>query len=166
MAATGRNTLQELLTGGARLQWNRHGVAEPRAVRRQRCDDAAKISDRALQRGLGQIGNLGSGQPASWRSRPWMTRVYIDPVAAAPRGSGRGTVCVMITGSRGLGHQICTTSARWNKPWANTESRCPIAQWLVCRYTPDGRAISPRWRRRPTRTRQPPTADRATRRVR
>lgn len=150
-----RNTLQEVLTGGARFAVEQgHGVA----LDLERCEDggvmtgadAAKISDRALQRGLGQIGSLGSGN--HFLEVQAVDRVY-DPVAAAPMGLAEGTVCVMIhTGSRGLAIRSARiTSARWNKPWADTESRCPIANWLVCRCTPPmGRPISPRWRRRPT----------------
>lgn len=100
-----RNTLQEVLTGGARFAVEQgHGVA----LDLERCEDggvmtgadAAKISDRALQRGLGQIGSLGSGN--HFLEVQAVDRVY-DPVAAAPMGLAEGTVCVMIhTGSREL----------------------------------------------------------------
>lgn len=160
-----RNTLQEVLTGGARFAVEQgHGVA----LDLERCEDggvmtgadAAKISDRALQRGLGQIGSLGSGN--HFLEVQAVDRVY-DPVAAAPMGLAEGTVCVMIhTGSRGLGHQICTDHVRQMEqamPIRNRGARSPIG---LCA------GALPRWAglsRRDggggqLRTRQPPTADR------
>jgi tRNA-splicing ligase RtcB (3'-phosphate/5'-hydroxy nucleic acid ligase) len=106
-----RGVLEDVLTGGARYAVEQgHGVA--RDV--QRCEDggvmagadAAAVSDRAIERGLGQIGSLGSGN--HFLEVQAVERVY-EPAAATPMGLSEGTVCVMIhTGSRGLGHQICT----------------------------------------------------------
>jgi tRNA-splicing ligase RtcB len=84
----------------------------------ERCEDggvlaganAADVSDRALERGLGQIGSLGSGN--HFLEVQAVDTIY-DASAAAHLGLEEGTVCVMIhTGSRGLGHQICTDHVR------------------------------------------------------
>lgn len=150
-----RNTLQEVLTGGARFAVEQgHGVA----LDLERCEDggvmtgadAAKISDRALQRGLGQIGSLGSGN--HFLEVQAVDRVY-DPVAAAPMGLAEGTVCVMIhTGSRGLGHQICTDHVRQMEQAMGRYGIAVPDRQLACVpvHSPMGRPISPRWRRRPT----------------
>jgi len=106
-----RSVLEQVLTGGARYAVEQgHGVARDL----QRCEDggvlegadAAAVSDRAIERGLGQIGSLGSGN--HFLEVQAVDRVY-DTAAATQMGLSEGTVCVMIhTGSRGLGHQICT----------------------------------------------------------
>jgi len=106
-----RSVLEQVLTGGARYAVEQgHGVARDL----QRCEDggvlegadAATVSDRAIERGLGQIGSLGSGN--HFLEVQAVDRVY-DTAAATQMGLSEGTVCVMIhTGSRGLGHQICT----------------------------------------------------------
>ncbi|WP_269430440.1 RNA-splicing ligase RtcB [Mycobacterium haemophilum] len=106
-----RGVLEDVLTGGARFAVQQgHGVARDL----QRCEDggmlkgadAAMVSERAIERGLGQIGSLGSGN--HFLEVQAVERVY-DTTAATQMGLSEGTVCVMIhTGSRGLGHQICT----------------------------------------------------------
>ncbi len=106
-----RGVLEDVLTGGARFAVQQgHGVARDL----QRCEDggmlkgadAAAVSERAIERGLGQIGSLGSGN--HFLEVQAVERVY-DTAAAQQMGLSEGAVCVMIhTGSRGLGHQICT----------------------------------------------------------
>jgi tRNA-splicing ligase RtcB len=106
-----RRMLEQVLTGGARFAVEQgHGVAGDL----ERCEDggvlagadAATVSDRAVERGLGQVGSLGSGN--HFLEVQAVDRVY-DTAAAAQMGLSERTVCVMIhTGSRGLGHQICT----------------------------------------------------------
>ncbi|MCV7124756.1 RNA-splicing ligase RtcB [Mycobacterium lacus] len=110
-----RDTLRQVLTGGARFAVEQgHGVAADL----ERCEDggvmagadAAEVSDRAVERGLGQIGSLGSGN--HFLEVQAVDRVY-DADAGAQMGLAEGTVCVMIhSGSRGLGHQICTDHIR------------------------------------------------------
>jgi tRNA-splicing ligase RtcB (3'-phosphate/5'-hydroxy nucleic acid ligase) len=69
-----------------------------------------KVSDQARQRGLGQLGSLGSGN--HFLEVQVVDEVY-DPPAAARMGLREGVVTVMIhTGSRGLGHQVCTDYLR------------------------------------------------------
>jgi tRNA-splicing ligase RtcB (3'-phosphate/5'-hydroxy nucleic acid ligase) len=68
--------------------------------------DPAAISDRALQRGRGQLGSLGAGN--HFLEVQVVDEVH-DPAAAAAFGISEGMVVVMIhCGSRGLGHQTCT----------------------------------------------------------
>jgi tRNA-splicing ligase RtcB (3'-phosphate/5'-hydroxy nucleic acid ligase) len=63
------------------------------------------VSVRAQQRGLGQVGSLGSGN--HFAEVQVVEEVHDEDVAAR-FGIHVGQVCVMIhSGSRGLGHQIC-----------------------------------------------------------
>jgi tRNA-splicing ligase RtcB (3'-phosphate/5'-hydroxy nucleic acid ligase) len=110
-----RGALQDVLTGGARFAVEQgHGVAQDLL----RCEDggvlgsaeAATVSDRAVERGLGQIGSLGSGN--HFLEVQAVDRIF-DRAAAEQMQLSEGRVCVMIhTGSRGLGHQICTDHVR------------------------------------------------------
>ena len=68
--------------------------------------DPGAISDRALERGSGQLGSLGAGNHFL---EVQIVDEVVDPVAAEAFGLRTGMVCVMIhCGSRGLGHQVCT----------------------------------------------------------
>lgn len=68
--------------------------------------DPDQVSERALERGLPQLGTLGSGN--HFLEVQVVDAVY-DAEAAAVMGLGEGTITVLIhTGSRGLGHQVCT----------------------------------------------------------
>ncbi|MFP3899437.1 MAG: RtcB family protein [Acidimicrobiia bacterium] len=72
--------------------------------------DPDAVSERALARGLHQVGSLGSGN--HFLEVQVVDRVH-DPGTAAALGLHEGQVCVMIhSGSRGLGHQICTDHVR------------------------------------------------------
>lgn len=83
-----------------------------------RCEDGgavtgaepAEVSDRAMARGLGQVGSLGSGNHFLEIQR--VEAIY-DEERAAAFGLFPGQVCVMIhCGSRGLGHQVCADHVR------------------------------------------------------
>ena len=110
-----RASLRRVLEGGARYAVEQgHGV--PRDL--DRCEDRgvlagadwAAVGDRALERGLGQVGSLGSGN--HFLEVQVVDQVY-DAGAAARMGLRQGSVCVMIhCGSRGLGHQVCTDHVR------------------------------------------------------
>jgi tRNA-splicing ligase RtcB (3'-phosphate/5'-hydroxy nucleic acid ligase) len=64
------------------------------------------VSSRAFERGRGQLGTLGSGN--HFLEVQVVDEVY-DEAAAGRLGLRTGGVTVMIhTGSRGLGHQVCT----------------------------------------------------------
>jgi tRNA-splicing ligase RtcB len=107
--------LDGILAGGSRYAVERgHGVTRDL----DRCEDtgavtdadAGQVSDRALARGLAQVGSLGSGN--HFLEVQVVDDVYDEPAAAA-YGLSQGQVCVMIhCGSRGLGHQICSDHVR------------------------------------------------------
>ncbi|GAA3370760.1 RNA-splicing ligase RtcB [Streptomyces sannanensis] len=111
----GRSELFELLLGGARYAVKRgHGV--PRDL--ERCEDRgavddadpSQISERALERGAGQVGSLGSAN--HFLEVQVVDEVY-DKDCARAFGFREGQICVMIhCGSRGLGHQICGDHVR------------------------------------------------------
>ncbi|HYH31484.1 MAG TPA: RtcB family protein [Pseudonocardia sp.] len=111
----GRDELERVLLGGSRYAVDQgHGV--PRDL--ERCEDggavddadAGQVSARAVERGLEQVGSLGSGNHFL---EVQAVEEVIDEPAADAFGLRRGQVCVSIhTGSRGLGHQICTDHVR------------------------------------------------------
>jgi tRNA-splicing ligase RtcB (3'-phosphate/5'-hydroxy nucleic acid ligase) len=68
--------------------------------------DPAAVSERARERGSGQLGTMGSGN--HFVELQHVERVLDEPAAAA-YGLSHGQVTVLIhSGSRGLGHQVCT----------------------------------------------------------
>lgn len=82
------------------------------------CEDAGVVADadpsavsaRAFERGLGQVGSLGSGN--HFLEIQQVDAIFAPEIAAAFE-LWQGQICVMIhCGSRGLGHQICTDHVR------------------------------------------------------
>lgn len=72
--------------------------------------DPAAISDKAFERGKGQIGSLGAGN--HFLEVQVVDQIH-DARAASAFGLAPGMVVVMIhCGSRGLGHQTCTDQLR------------------------------------------------------
>jgi tRNA-splicing ligase RtcB len=72
--------------------------------------DPAAVSERARERGVGQLGTMGSGNHFVELQR--VDRV-LDEEAAEVFGLHKGQVTVLIhSGSRGLGHQVCTDYVR------------------------------------------------------
>jgi len=70
----------------------------------------SQVSERALARGLRQVGSLGSGN--HFLEVQVVDAVY-DAETAKAFGLAASQVCVMIhSGSRGLGHQICSDHVR------------------------------------------------------
>jgi tRNA-splicing ligase RtcB (3'-phosphate/5'-hydroxy nucleic acid ligase) len=68
--------------------------------------DPAAVSDRAYERGAPQCGSLGAGN--HFLEIQVVDEVF-DAAAADAFELSDGTVCVMLhTGSRGVGHQVCT----------------------------------------------------------
>jgi tRNA-splicing ligase RtcB len=68
--------------------------------------DPAAVSQRARERGARQLGTMGSGNHFVEVQR--VDRIF-DPTAAEAYGLAEGQVTVLIhSGSRGLGHQVCT----------------------------------------------------------
>jgi tRNA-splicing ligase RtcB len=72
--------------------------------------DPAAVSARAKARGRDQLGTLGSGNHFV---EVETVEELLDPAAARVYGLEAGSVVVLIhTGSRGLGHQVCTDYVR------------------------------------------------------
>jgi len=68
--------------------------------------DPEAVSERAYDRGKGQVGTLGSGN--HFAEIQYVAEIYDEPAARA-FGLERDQVTVLIhSGSRGLGHQVCT----------------------------------------------------------
>ena len=103
--------LDGVLAGGARWAVEKgYGVAEDLGrIESDGCLPGASppsVSARAHERGKRQLGSLGSGN--HFLEVQTVEAVY-DARAASALGLSEGAVTVMIhTGSRGLGHQVCT----------------------------------------------------------
>jgi tRNA-splicing ligase RtcB len=73
--------------------------------------DPSKVSDRAVKRGMPQSGTLGSGN--HFLEIQVVKGIFDSQIASAMGITYIGQVLVLIhTGSRGLGHQICTDHLR------------------------------------------------------
>jgi tRNA-splicing ligase RtcB len=112
---TGPGQMADVLAGGARYAL-KHGYGTERDL--ARCEDEGAVADadpgqvssRAIDRGLHQVGSLGSGN--HFLEVQAVDQVY-DSATAQRFGLAAGQVCVMIhCGSRGLGHQICGDHVR------------------------------------------------------
>lgn len=96
---------------GARWVVDRgHGLKEDLDVTEENGEmpgaDPEAMSTRAKKRGLGQLGTLGSGN--HFLEVGFVARI-LDTEVAEAMGLREGQVTVMIhSGSRGLGHQVCT----------------------------------------------------------
>ncbi|MGW1678346.1 RtcB family protein [Saccharopolyspora sp. NPDC002376] len=110
-----RDGLDRLLEEGSRYAVER-GWGTQRDL--DRCEDGGAVSDaqpgrvsvRAQDRGLGQVGSLGSGN--HFLEVQAVDEIYDEGIAGA-FGLHPDQVCVMIhCGSRGLGHQVCTDHVR------------------------------------------------------
>jgi tRNA-splicing ligase RtcB len=110
-AATGRRLIHDVLARGARAAVDA-GIGTTHDL--ERCEEGGSasgaepdlLSERAVERGSGQLGSLGAGN--HFLEVQVVERV-VDLEAAAGFGLFTGMVCVMIhCGSRGLGHQTCT----------------------------------------------------------
>ena len=72
--------------------------------------DPAAVSERAKSRARDQLGSLGSGN--HFLEVDVVDQVY-DPAVAERFGLAEGTICIWIhSGSRALGHQVCTDAVR------------------------------------------------------
>ena len=65
-----------------------------------------KVSDRARERGLPQLGTLGSGN--HFLEVQYVEQIHDEAAARAMRLEERQVVVLIHSGSRGLGHQVCT----------------------------------------------------------
>jgi tRNA-splicing ligase RtcB (3'-phosphate/5'-hydroxy nucleic acid ligase) len=107
--------MRHVLAGGARYALEQGYGVEGDVLR---CEDGGAVADadpgqvsaRAIDRGLRQVGSLGSGN--HFLEVQAVEEVY-DAATARRFGLSSGQVCVMIhCGSRGLGHQICGDHVR------------------------------------------------------
>jgi tRNA-splicing ligase RtcB len=102
--------------------------------------DPAEVSSRAHQRGAPQLGTLGAGNHFVELQR--VACIFDEPTALA-FGLEQGQVTVLIhSGSRGLGHQVCTDHVRtMEKAQARYGIVVPDRQ-LACApaSSPEGRA--------------------------
>ena len=107
-----RGVLKDILARGA--EWaveNGYGAADDlertEEHGRMREADPAAVSDRALERGLPQLGTLGAGN--HFLEIQKVERILDNEAAAAFGLDGPGQILVMVhCGSRGLGHQVAT----------------------------------------------------------
>ncbi len=73
--------------------------------------DPSKVSDLAMKRGAKSLGTLGSGN--HFLEIETVNQIVNEEAASAFGISSKGQVCVLIhTGSRGLGHQVCSDYLR------------------------------------------------------
>ena len=105
-----REDLEEILVEGAGALVER-GYGEPEDLEniesggRLPGADPARVSDRAYERGVSQLGTLGSGN--HFLEVQYIDEIY-DEEAARAYGLNLGQITILIhSGSRGLGHQIC-----------------------------------------------------------
>jgi tRNA-splicing ligase RtcB len=119
LRSVGSSELERVLVDGARSVVER-GYGEPDDL--TFCEDSGSVADadpgavgpRALERGRGQLGSLGSGN--HFLEVQAVDRIY-DAAVAEAFGLRPDLLCVMIhSGSRGLGHQICTDHVRAMQP--------------------------------------------------
>lgn len=103
--------LDQILLDGSRWA-QREGYARPEDVAhteeggRMAGADPAKVSKNAKERGIGQVGTLGSGN--HFAEIDVVTGIH-DAAAADALGLRQGQVVVQVhCGSRGLGHQVAT----------------------------------------------------------
>ncbi|NIO37696.1 RNA-splicing ligase RtcB [Candidatus Bathyarchaeota archaeon] len=111
-----RNQLENLVTEGAPglIEKDMGWAEDAEHCEEKGCLEGAnpdKLSDRAKERGLAQVGTLGSGN--HFLEVQKVDKIY-DPRIAKTFGIvGEGQVTVMIhTGSRGFGHQVCSDYLR------------------------------------------------------
>ncbi|HET9214970.1 MAG TPA: RtcB family protein [Gaiellaceae bacterium] len=102
--------------------------------------DPSAVSERARQRGADQLGTVGSGN--HFVELQEVERIF-DDAAAAAYGLRPGQVTVLVhSGSRGLGHQVCTDYVkRMDEAQARYGIELPDRQ-LACAplSSPEGRA--------------------------
>ena len=108
------SNLQEILQGGAQaaldLGYGQHEDLACLESEGLLATDDAEVSQRALERGLKSLGTLGSGN--HFLELQTVENIADDETARA-WGMYEGQLVAMIhSGSRGLGHQVCTDHVR------------------------------------------------------
>jgi len=73
--------------------------------------DVSKVSEKAKQRGMSQVGSLGAGN--HFLEIQKVSKIFDQDAAKTFGVKNEGQILVMIhTGSRGFGHQVCTDHLR------------------------------------------------------
>ncbi len=108
--------LDRLLRGGPRMLVEELGIGTEADLEHTESGgclpdaDPAALSERARARGAGQVGTVGAGNHFIELQR--VERLF-DAATAAAFGLREGQVTILIhSGSRGLGHQVCTDYVR------------------------------------------------------
>ena len=107
-----KDELNEILVNG--MEWAiKHGYGKKEDLQRVEefgkinGADPEKVSSKAIQRGLPQVGTLGSGN--HFLEIQKVDKIYDEKTAKAFGINNEGQITVMIhSGSRGLGHQIAS----------------------------------------------------------
>jgi tRNA-splicing ligase RtcB (3'-phosphate/5'-hydroxy nucleic acid ligase) len=128
--------LDAVLERGPRVLVQEHGIGTDDDLERTESEgrlpgaEPAAVSERARARGSGQLGTVGSGNHFVEVQR--VERIF-DEDAASAYGLSPGLVTVLIhSGSRGLGHQVCTDYVkRMDAALARHEIELPDRQ-LAC----------------------------------
>ena len=108
--------LDEVLTNGARWAAGKgYGTEkDTEHLEENGCmkgADSSRVSDSAKKRGAPQLGTLGAGN--HFLEIQAVDKIFSPEIAKIFGIEKQGQVCVMIhTGSRGLGHQVCTDYLR------------------------------------------------------
>ncbi len=111
-----RNELDDVLRAGAKSPVeNGYGWEEDiKFLEENGCLDYADpsvVSDKAIQRGMSQVGSLGAGN--HFLEIQKVTKIFDNNAANVFGIKKIGQITVMIhTGSRGFGHQVCTDHLR------------------------------------------------------
>jgi tRNA-splicing ligase RtcB len=111
----GAKDLEQVTREGARWAVRRGFGQEPDLERIEDAGalegaDPAQVSDRAYARGRNTLGSLGAGNHFL---EVQVVEELSDADAARDLGLEQGRLCIMIhSGSRGLGHQVCTDFLR------------------------------------------------------
>jgi tRNA-splicing ligase RtcB len=106
-----RPELSKVLEGGAKYMVEKgYGVKEDYLHTEEEGNikgaDASKVSQRAISRGIGQLGTVGSGN--HFVEIEYIDEIYDEKIAKA-FGLEKGQITMMIhCGSRGLGHQVAS----------------------------------------------------------
>src|SRR5579862_6057298 len=139
-------TLDRLLCEGPRLLVEELGIGVPDDVDHTESHgclagaDPAAVSERAKARGRRQLGTMGAGNHFVELQR--VARI-VDPRLAVAFGLCPGQVTVLIhSGSRGLGHQVCTDYVRVMERVQGTYGIELPDRQLACapQSSPEGRA--------------------------
>jgi tRNA-splicing ligase RtcB len=128
--------LKEIMVGGAKWAIEK-GLGWPEDIKHIEAEgqiekaDPNAVSDRAIKRGIDQLGTLGAGN--HYLEVQKVETVFDEKVAESMSISGKGQITVMIhCGSRGFGHQIATDHLRIFEPAMKKYEIVVADQQLAC----------------------------------